>query len=275
MQSRPMVRAAAPGRRGGVRGAPPAGAGHARRLPREPAPRREPRALGPSAHAGHHLPRRGLRTRMTLDLFDDRAGTRREPLAPGAVGAARLRAARTRPRSWPACTQVVGAAPLRHMVTPGGFRMSVAMTNCGALGWVIGPQRLSLRRDRPARAAGPGRAMPAAFARARRARPRPQAGFDGFAPDACLVNRYEPGTRLSLHQDHERARLRRADRVGVARHAGGVPVRRRDDGPTRRAACRSRTATWWCGAARRGCTTTACCRSTEGQHPLLGRHAST
>ena len=29
------------------------------------------------------------------------------------------------------------------------------------------------------------------------------AGFGGYAPDACLVNRYEPGTRLTLHQDKD------------------------------------------------------------------------
>ena len=87
------------------------------------------------------------------------------------------------------------------MVTPGGFRMSVAMTNCGALGWVTDRTRLSLRcdrsRQRPALARMPARS--ATLARGRGA----TAGFAGFAPDACLINRYEPGARLSLHQDRD------------------------------------------------------------------------
>ena len=30
-----------------------------------------------------------------------------------------------------------------------------------------------------------------------------EGGFPAFAPDACLLNRYEPGARLSLHQDKD------------------------------------------------------------------------
>jgi alkylated DNA repair protein (DNA oxidative demethylase) len=133
----------------------------------------------------------------TASLFDDAGGARQEPLGPGAVvlrgfaadGAALVVDLR----------QVIAEAPLRHMITPGGFRMSVAMTNCGALGWVT--DRTGYRYD----ATDPesGRrwpTMPASFRRlATKAAAR--AGFDGFAPDACLINRYEPGARLSLHQD--------------------------------------------------------------------------
>ena len=90
-------------------------------------------------------------------------------------------------------------APLRHMVTPGGFRMSVAMTNCGALGWVS--DRAGYRYD----ALDPegGRAwpaMPESFARLSTSSAA-AAGFDRFVADACLVNRYDPGARLTLHQD--------------------------------------------------------------------------
>ena len=35
-----------------------------------------------------------------------------------------------------AVTEIAAAAPFRNMVTPGGFRMSVAMTNCGRAGWI-------------------------------------------------------------------------------------------------------------------------------------------
>jgi DNA oxidative demethylase len=96
---------------------------------------------------------------------------------------------------------VVERSPFRNMVTPGGFRMSVAMTNCGALGWIT--DRTGYRYDgidpemnRP----WPG--MPAVF-REFAVAAAVEAGFPDFVPDACLINRYEPGTRLSLHQDKD------------------------------------------------------------------------
>jgi alkylated DNA repair protein (DNA oxidative demethylase) len=94
---------------------------------------------------------------------------------------------------------VIAAAPWRHMVTPGGQRMSVAMTNCGALGWVSDRRGYRYQATDPetARAWPP---MPQLL-RALAVEVAATAGFQGFAPDACLVNRYAPGTRLSLHQD--------------------------------------------------------------------------
>jgi alkylated DNA repair protein (DNA oxidative demethylase) len=136
---------------------------------------------------------------MRRDLFDDNAaGTAREPLGPGAV-VLRGFALAEEAALLAALHAVVAKAPLRHMVTPGGFRMSVAMTNCGAYGWVS--DRSGYRYDAvdPA-SGGHWPEMPAAFA-ALATRAAAQAGFDGFAPDSCLVNRYEPGTRLTLHQD--------------------------------------------------------------------------
>lgn len=96
-------------------------------------------------------------------------------------------------------SQVIAAAPLRHMQTPGGFRMSVAMTNCGALGWVSDVH--GYRYDACDPDSGrPWPAMPVAFMElATQASAR--AGFVDFVPDACLVNRYDPGARLTLHQD--------------------------------------------------------------------------
>jgi len=95
--------------------------------------------------------------------------------------------------------QVIARAPLRHMVTPGGQRMSVAMTNCGALGWVT--DRSGYRYDALDPESGKRwPPMPAAFLQLARDAAA-HAGFDGFEPDACLVNRYEAGSRLSLHQD--------------------------------------------------------------------------
>jgi len=94
---------------------------------------------------------------------------------------------------------VVAAAPFRHMETPGGYRMSVGMTNCGDFGWVT--DRRGYRYDPLDPDSGkPWPAMPAVFL-GLAARASDGAGFGRFVPDACLINRYEPGARLSLHQD--------------------------------------------------------------------------
>lgn len=99
----------------------------------------------------------------------------------------------------PAIARIEAASPFRHMQTPGGFAMAVALTNCGALGWI------SDRRGYRYVATDPDSGqrwppMPEAFARLATAAAA-AAGFAQFEPDACLVNRYVPGTRLSLHQD--------------------------------------------------------------------------
>jgi alkylated DNA repair protein (DNA oxidative demethylase) len=100
-----------------------------------------------------------------------------------------------------ALDDVIRAAPWRHMVTPGGLRMSVAMSNCGALGWISDRRGYRYSPADP-ESGKPWPAMPQAFAQlARDAAAR--AGFEHFAPDACLINRYEPGAKLSLHQDRD------------------------------------------------------------------------
>ena len=96
---------------------------------------------------------------------------------------------------------VIAQVPWRHMVTPGGARMSVAMANCGSLGWVS--DRKGYRYDATDPQSGrPWPRMPESFLRLA-AGAAAEAGFDGFLPDACLVNRYATGTRLSLHQDKD------------------------------------------------------------------------
>lgn len=94
---------------------------------------------------------------------------------------------------------VIELSPFRNMVTPGGFRMSVAMTNCGRFGWVADrfgyryhPLDPEMNRPWPT--------MPIVFRELAVAAAK-AAGFPDFAPDACLINKYEPGARLSLHQD--------------------------------------------------------------------------
>ena len=104
-----------------------------------------------------------------------------------------------------ALAAVVAEAPFRHMITPGGFTMSVAMTNCGAAGWVTDRRGYRYVADDP-ETGRPWPAMPAVFADLAR-RAAAAAGFDGFAPDACLINRYQPGARLTLHQDRNERNL--------------------------------------------------------------------
>ena len=98
-----------------------------------------------------------------------------------------------------ALAPVLEAAPFRHMITPGGHRMSVAMTSAGTLGWVT--DRSGYRYD--PRDPETGRTwppMPGPFTTLA-TNAATAAGFPGFAPDSCLINRYTPGTQLSLHQD--------------------------------------------------------------------------
>ena len=100
-----------------------------------------------------------------------------------------------------AVDEVTTQAPFRHMSTPGGFEMSVAMTNCGIVGWVTDAKGYRYDGDDPV-SGKPWPAMPSVF-RELAERAAVQGGFAGFAPEACLVNRYEPGARMSLHQDRD------------------------------------------------------------------------
>ncbi len=139
---------------------------------------------------------------MPLDLFaSDRA---RIALAPGAwlLGGFALGLA---PALLAEIDAIASAAPFRHLETPNGGRMSVAMTNCGALGWVSDRRGYRYTADDPLS----GRRwpeMPTLFIDLAR-KAAAHAGFDHFQPDACLINRYAPGTRLSLHQDRDEATM--------------------------------------------------------------------
>ena len=139
---------------------------------------------------------------MTPSLFDDPPQPAQPPdvLEPGATvlrGFALEKAADL----LQAVQQITVQAPFRHLITPGGLRMSVAMTNCGQLGWVS--DRQGYRYDPTDPDSGqPWPAMPALFATLA-LDAAAAAGFPGFAPDACLINRYAPGSRLSLHQDRD------------------------------------------------------------------------
>nr|WP_297456979.1 DNA oxidative demethylase AlkB [uncultured Halomonas sp.] len=139
---------------------------------------------------------------MTQDLFFDMESERiwHDPLCPGAV-VLRHFAMTDQMTILASIRDIADAAPFRHLTTPGGYRMSVAMTNCGTHGWVA--DRSGYRYDTLDPLSGkPWPRMPEAFlALARNA--AASAGFEDFEPDACLINRYTPGTKLSLHQDKD------------------------------------------------------------------------
>lgn len=100
-----------------------------------------------------------------------------------------------------AVEQIVAAAPFRHLQTPGGQTMSVAMSNCGGFGWVS--DRRGYRYEACDPLSGrPWPAMPETFAMLA-SEAAAAAGFEDFKPDACLINRYLPGAKMSLHQDRD------------------------------------------------------------------------
>jgi len=201
----------------------------------------------------------------TRDLFDDDGSTL--PLADGAL----LLRGFALPDDATLLHEVdaiVERAPWRHLVTPGGFTMSVAMSNCGSAGWLS--DRRGYRYDALdplTQKAWPP--MPEAFL-SLAGRAASAAGFDGFRPDACLVNCYEPGAKLSLHQDRDE-RDHGAPIVSVSL---GLPAvflfgtTRRSDRP-QRVPLRHGDVVVWGGPARlayHGIAPLA-----DGTHPLLGR----
>ena len=209
-----------------------------------------------------------MRSQPGADLFDVvQAGeTSLEPLAPGAVVLRRFALAED-VQLLAALQAVIEQAPLRHMVTPGGFRMAVAMTNCGALGWVS-DRRGYRYADRDPVSGARWPAMPPVFS-SLAARAAEAAGFSAFVPDACLVNHYAPGTKLSLHQDRDE-RDYQAPIVSVSL---GIPAvflfggMRRSDKP-KRIALRHGDVVVWGGPARLSFHGVLPLKAAD--HPLLG-----
>ena len=204
----------------------------------------------------------------TADLFDGAlSGECVEPLAEGAVvlrGFVRCRLAAL----LAAVETITAVAPFRHMITPGGFRMSVAMTNCGRAGWVT--DRTGYRYEPVDPMTGrPWPAIPALF-RELASGAASTAGFARFEPDACLINRYEPGARLSLHRDEDE-RDYGAPIVSVSL---GLPAiflfggERRADRP-RRIPLESGDVVVWGGPAR--LTYHGVAPLADGEDPLTGR----
>jgi alkylated DNA repair protein (DNA oxidative demethylase) len=137
---------------------------------------------------------------MTPLFNSDSLPRSREPLEEGAV-LLRGFATAEAPLLVEEVARIAQAAAFRHLVTPGGYTMSVAMTNCGRLGWVS--DRTGYRYDAADPETGaPWPAMPDAFLNIA-VRAAAEAGFANYDPDACLINRYIAGAKLSLHQDRD------------------------------------------------------------------------
>lgn len=156
---------------------------------------------------------------MTASLFDDHR-PQTDGVVPLGPGAAVLRGfAHAQGESLVALVRdIAAAAPFRHLVTPGGHTMSVAMTNCGSLGWISDPRGYRYSPVDPL-SGEPWPAMPEAFMTLARDAAA-ELGFHDFVPDACLVNRYAPGARLSMHQD----RNERRDTQPIVSVSLGVPA---------------------------------------------------
>src|SRR5882672_6614964 len=133
------------------------------------------------------------------DLFDlDRHEGEKVPLGADGVVLRRFACA-VEAELLAALRAVTALAPFRNMVTPGGYTMSVAMTNCGLAGWVTDSSGYRYTRQDPV-SGNPWPPMPAVFL-SLATRAAAIAGFEVFLPDACLINCYAPGAKLSLHQD--------------------------------------------------------------------------
>nr|WP_238552173.1 DNA oxidative demethylase AlkB [Herminiimonas sp. CN] len=203
-----------------------------------------------------------------MNLFEgiEQDRTWREELCPGAL-VLRGFALENLAHILTALSAITAQAPFRQMLTPGGFRMSVAMTNCGACGWLS--DRTGYRyAGLDSETGQPWPRMPEVFlALAQEA--AASAGFQNFVPDACLINRYQPGARLSLHQDkNERDFDQPIVSVSLGMPAvflfGGV---RREDKPTRVPLTHGDVAVWG-GPARLRYHGVMPLK--EGCHPLLG-----
>ena len=203
------------------------------------------------------------------DLFDaiEPLDPRRETMAEGAV-LLRGRALPFETDILTALQAITAQAPFRHMTTPGGYVMSVAMTNCGAAGWIT--DRTGYRYDRIDPESGlPWPALPDCFLDLAIAAAA-EAGYPDFVPDGCLINRYERSARLSLHQDkNERDFSNPIVSVSLGLPAtfqfGGL---KRND-PVRRFALRHGDAAVWGGPSRLCYHGVA--ELQDGEHGKLGR----
>lgn len=203
------------------------------------------------------------------DLFagGDAACASREKIADGAI-LLRGRALADEDALQAAVATISAESPFRNMTTPGGFTMSVAMTNCGRVGWVT--DRFGYRYTSEDPATGkPWPEMPAALCRLA-TEAAMEAGYASFDPDACLINNYEPGARLSLHQDRNELDLDQP----IVSVSLGLPATFQfggleRDAPVRRHVLRHGDVVVWGGPSR--LCFHGVLRLADGLHERLGR----
>lgn len=205
---------------------------------------------------------------MQNELLESAPRAAHERLAPGA-SLLRAFALRRAQALLDDLHELTACNPFRYMTTPGNFRMSVAMTNCGDVGWVTDRTGYRYAALDPVSGA-PWPPLPRVF-REIATTAAAAAGFSAFAPDACLVSRYEPGARLSLHQDKDERDLE-SPIVSVSL---GLPAvfllggHRRSHRP-RRIELEHGDVVVWGGPARLRYHGVLPLK--EGRHPLLGGH---
>ncbi|CNH02948.1 alkylated DNA repair protein [Yersinia thracica] len=168
---------------------------------------------------------------MTMDLFSQLPNEPWvEELAPGALVLHHF-VSEQAPSLLAEVAAITAVAPFRHLITPGGYRMSVAMSNCGSVGWVSDARGYRYSPIDPLTdmrwPAMPESFMALAVSAAR------QAGFLHFQPNACLINRYDVGAKLSLHQDKDELDLRQP----IVSISLGLPAVFQFGGASREAKC--------------------------------------
>jgi alkylated DNA repair protein (DNA oxidative demethylase) len=206
---------------------------------------------------------------MQHDLFADQAPSlpSQQVLGPGAL-LLRGFAANQQQHLLETLFALTASAPFRHMQTPGGHTMSVGMSNCGPLGWVSDQKGYRYAPLDPLSGqAWP--AMPEQFL-ALAAAAAEAAGFANFLPDACLINRYAPGTRLSLHQDrNERDLLAPIVSVSLGLPANFLFGGSQRQAPTLKIPLFSGDVVVWGGPSRLAFHGVATLR--DGEHALTGK----
>lgn len=166
-----------------------------------------------------------------------------------------------------AIDEITKRAPFRHMTTPGGYPMSAAMSACGEVGWVTDAHGYRYQRSDPLTGL-PWPAMPEIF-RSTAGRAAAAAGYDRFEPDACLINRYQRGARMGLHQDKDERDFTQP----IVSVSLGLPMvfqfggRKRSDRPARVPLGHGDVVVWG-GPSRRNYHGVLTLKA--GQHPLTG-----
>lgn len=173
---------------------------------------------------------------------------------------------------WREIERVIKEAPLRQMSTPGGQKMSVRTTSCGEVGWVSDRKGYRYAACDP-ESNCPWPALPESFLHLAQTAAT-EAGYAGFVPDSCLINRYDPGTRMSLHQDKDERDFA-APIVSVSLGFDAVFLfggLRRNDRPSRTRLYHGDVVVWGGPARLRFHGVLPIASSADGPHPLIGPH---